>query len=183
MRHPDHVALLRPARLPLGGTWADLGAGSGAFTLALRELVGPEAQLYAVDKDGGRLRELRGDYEKRFGSSASLHTVQADFARPLDLPPLDGALMANSLHYFRDGEDKVNVLQHVRAMLRPGGALLLVEYNVDAGNMWVPFPLSFQTWQALAPRAGFSQPRLLATHPSNFLREFYSAVCYGKEEN
>jgi hypothetical protein len=38
MDHPDHVNLLKPADLPFGGIWADFGAGSGAFTLALRVL-------------------------------------------------------------------------------------------------------------------------------------------------
>ncbi len=170
--------MLRPAQLPSGGTWADFGAGSGAFTLALRELVGPQALLYAIDKDAGRLRELQRDYAARFGSTANLHVMASDFTRRLDLPPLDGALMANSLHYLRGEAGKLEVLQHVRSYMRAGGALLLVEYNVDAGNMWVPYPLSFETWRTLAPRAGFSTPRLLAKHPSNFLREFYSAVCY-----
>lgn len=34
MNHADHVALLaRGVRQDEGGTWADLGAGTGAFTL------------------------------------------------------------------------------------------------------------------------------------------------------
>ncbi len=179
MDHHDHVNLLRPAALPPGGTWADFGAGSGAFTLALRELVGPTAQVYAIDKDRGSLRQLEQAYRARFGDTANLHVVPADFSRPLDLPPLDGALMANSLHFFKD---KTKVLRDVRGYLKPGGALLLVEYNVDSGNMWVPYPFSFHTWQAMAVQAGFSEPRLLATHPSHFLREIYSAECYRSEQ-
>jgi SAM-dependent methyltransferase len=202
MDHHDHVNLLRPAGLPRGGTWADFGAGSGAFTLALRELIGPEAVIYAVDKDRGSLRELEREYRPRFGDPADLHVLAADFSRPLDLPPLDGALMANSLHFFKDAPtaktpkrqeqqkesslaplasqrlDKLEILQGIRAYLKPGGALLVVEYNADSGNLWVPYPFSFATWRGLAQRAGFSEPRLLATHPSHFLREFYSAVCY-----
>jgi hypothetical protein len=50
-----------------------------------------------------------------------------------------------------------------------------VEYNVDAGNVWVPYPCSFERFQLLAAEAGFIMPRRLATHPSSFLREFYSA--------
>ncbi len=221
MNHSDHVNLLRPAALSPGGTWADFGAGSGAFTLALRELVGPKAVIYAIDKDRGSLRELEREFRARFGDAANLHILPADFARPVELPPLDGALMANSLHYFRDastpsglrppppnvgnkamqngtparhlGEgregdashasDKPGLLELLRGYLKPKGALLLVEYNVDVGNLWVPYPLSFETWRKLAPQAGFSEPRLLATHPSRFLREFYSAVCYRSEEH
>ncbi len=175
MNHTDHVNLLRPANLPSGGTWADLGAGSGAFTLALRELVGRAATIYAVDKDRGALGRLEAAHRHRFASTDSLIPLNQDFSRPLDLPALDGAIMANSLHYFKDKE---KILRHVRGFLKPSGALLLVEYNVDSGNIWVPYPLSFETYRALAPRAGFSEPRLLATAPSSFLREVYSAVAY-----
>ena len=179
MDHHDHVNLLRPANLAPGGVWADLGAGSGAFTLALRELVGPEAKLYAVDRDRSRLGELERDWRLRFGEPASLYLLCADFTRPLDIPLLDGVLMANSLHFYKE---KVGVLRHVGSFLKPGGMLLMVEYNVDSGNLWVPYPLSFGTYQALAPKAGFSEPRLLATHPSSFLRGFYSALAYKNEQ-
>jgi ubiquinone/menaquinone biosynthesis C-methylase UbiE len=173
MDHNDHVNLLRPAELSPGASWADLGAGSGAFTLALRELLGLSAPIYVVDRDRGRLAELERAYRARFGETGNLHVIRADFTHDLGLPPLDGALLANSLHFFRD---KKEALQHVGTFLKPDGMLLLVEYNVDRGNPWVPHPLSFETFRELAPRAGFSKPRLLAKHPSSFLREFYSAL-------
>jgi SAM-dependent methyltransferase len=175
MDHHDHVDLLRPADLSPGATFADLGAGSGAFTLALRELLGLSAKLYAVDRDRKRLSRLEQAHRSMFGSVEHLHLVHDDFTKSLDLPPLDGILMANSLHFFRDKE---KVLRHVGAFLKPDGVLLLVEYNVDRGNPWVPHPLSFETLLDLAIRAGFSEPRLLTKHPSTFLREFYSAVVY-----
>ena len=176
MNHGDHVALLRPATLAPATVWADFGAGTGAFTLALRELLGPESEIYAVDKDRARLAELQHAWRAHFGEDVSrLHTLPTDFTRPLDLPKLDGVLMANSLHFFKDTQP---VLRHVRLFLKPGGAMLIVEYNVDSGNLWVPHPFSFGTWRILAPRAGFSEPRLLAMRPSGFLRGFYSALAY-----
>src|SRR5215216_1267867 len=178
MDHNDHVNLLRPANLPPGGTWADFGAGSGAFTLALSELVGLKAEIYAVDKDRAGFDKLEQSHRARFGTSQNIHPVRADFSSALSLPPLDGIVMANSLHFFKEKE---KVLRHVRSFLKWNGALLLVEYNVDSGNMWVPHPLSFETYQSLAPGAGFTKPRLLANVPSRFLREFYSAVCYREE--
>ena len=179
MDHNDHVNLLRPADLPPGASWADLGAGSGAFTLALRELLGLSAEIYAIDRDRRRLAELERAHRARFGASEHLHIINADFAHSLDIPALDGVLMANSLHFFKDKE---RILHHVSSFLKPIGALLLVEYNVDRGNPWVPHPLSFGTFQDLASRAGFSEPRLLAKHPSSFLREFYSALAVKPEK-
>jgi len=175
MDHNDHVALLRPANLSSDGTWADFGAGSGAFTLALRELIGLDATIYAVDKDHASLNKLESAHRLRFNTNHNLIPLNQDFTRPLDLPPLDGIVMANSLHYFRDQE---SILHHVREFLKPSGALVLIEYNVDSGNMWVPHPLSFETYRALAPRAGFTEPKLLAKVSSRFLREVYSAAAY-----
>ena len=173
MEHTDHVNLLRPAELKPGGSWADLGAGSGAFTLDTRELTGPTASIYAVDKDRASLNELERGYRARFGDSENLNLVVGDFTRNLDLPILDGILMANSLHFFKDKE---KVLHHVHSLLKPNSALLIVEYNVDSGNMWVPHPFSFETYRKLAPRANFTEPRLLATTSSRFLKGFYSAI-------
>ena len=172
MDHRDHIALLQPAKLPPGGTWADLGAGSGAFTLALRELVGAQATIYAVDRDGVRLGELERAWRMRFGDATNLHALPADFTQLQNIPLLDGVLMANSLHFYKD---KVNVLRQVSRLLKPGGRLLVVEYAVDVGNMWVPYPFSFEKFKGLATEAGFGAPRLLATHPSSFLKGFYSA--------
>jgi ubiquinone/menaquinone biosynthesis C-methylase UbiE len=176
MNHRDHVNLLRPANLLPGGLWADFGAGTGAFTLALRKLVGPEAEIYALDRDRSRLGKLERAHRSRFGShpqaERQLHLVHADFTQALDLPPFDGILMANSLHFYKDKE---RLLRHIRSFLKPEGLFLLVEYNADAGNPWVPHPLSFETFRSLALRAGYSRPQLLATIPSSFLRQFYSA--------
>ena len=175
MDHNDHVNLLRPANFIQSGVYADFGAGSGAFTLALRELVGLDATIYAVDKDRSSLNHLDTAYRARFHSTRNLILLPNDFSRPLGLPPLDGIVMANSLHFFKDKE---KILRHVQKFLKPNGVLIIIEYNVDSGNMWVPHPLTFETYRTLAPRAGFSEPRLLAKVPSRFLKEFYSAIAY-----
>ena len=175
MDHTDHVNLLRPAGLPQGGTYADFGAGGGAFTLALRELIGLDATIYAVDNDRASLKELESNHRARFNTTRNLILLKDDFSLSLSLPPLDGIVMANSLHFFKDKE---KILRHVRGYLKPNGALLLIEYNVDSGNMWVPYPVSFNVCRVLVKRAGFSDARLLAKTPSRFLKEFYSAVAY-----
>jgi hypothetical protein len=55
--------------------------------------------------------------------------------------------------------------------------LLIVEYDVDSGNLWVPrihYPSKHS--MRLSPRAGFHEPRLLATAPSRFLKAFYFGI-------
>ena len=163
MNHADHVALIEGGVGERGGRWADLGAGEGAFTLALAELLGPDGHIVAVDKDRRALRALEGRVETRV----------ADFTRPLNLTELDGVVMANSLHYVRD---KQPVLEAVRRMLRPNGRLIIVEYGTDQGNTWVPYPFTYPQWEKLAERAGFVKTRLLSTVPSRWLGSMYAAV-------
>ena len=168
MDHADHVRLLRGG-VTGGGKWADLGAGTGAFTLALAELVGPEGEVIAVDRDRGALRDLERALRP---GHATVRTLSADFTKPFDLASLDGVVMANSLHFVRD---KAPVLALVHDMLKPSGRLLLVEYDADHGNTWVPHPMSFETWRALADANGFAETRKLASVPSRFLGRIYSA--------
>ena len=168
MDHADHVRLLREG-VTRGGTWADLGAGTGAFTLALAELVGPSGEVIAVDRDRGALHELERALRP---GGATVRTLGADFTKPVALDSLDGVVMANSLHFVRD---KSPVLALVHTMLKPSGRLLLVEYDTDNGNPYVPHPLSFETWRALADASGFTGTRKLASVPSRFLGRIYSA--------
>jgi len=173
VEHADHVSLLREG-VPPGGTWADLGAGRGAFTLALAELVGPEAKIYAVDRDAAALRDLEQSLHRRFRQEGPTgHIQKADFTQELALPALDGIVMANSLHFYRDKE---GLLRRLASYLAPGGRFILVEYNADRGNPWVPYPLSYTSWKRLAPRAGLESTRLLETRPSRFLHQIYSAL-------
>lgn len=172
MNHIDHVKLLRKGILAPGGVWADLGAGAGAFTLALADLIGPTGKIYAIDKDARSLKQLEQAMQAMFPAVA-LTYLNTDFTRPLELPLLDGVVMANSLHYVRKKDE---MLQHVHGYLRPGGRLLLVEYNVDSGNPWVPYPLSYGAWEALARRNGFADTHLLEKVPSRYLREMYAAA-------
>jgi ubiquinone/menaquinone biosynthesis C-methylase UbiE len=174
VKHADLVALLRDGVPSAGGRWADLGAGEGAFTLALADLLGPGAQITAVDRDSGALRQLESEMGTRFPATR-LDVAVADFTRPLTISSLDGVVMANSLHFVRD---KRPVLDAVRAMLLPGGVLILVEYGADRGNPWVPHPISYPRWAELAAQSGFENTRMLGSIPSRFLGSIYSAVSY-----
>ena len=162
--------MIKPAVAP--GTWAELGCGRGAFTLALAELMGRDGKIIAIDKDAGALNALT----RRMATSypdVAVSFQQANFTKSLNLPALDGLLMANSLHFVRK---KGALLKRLHQSLKPKGQLILVEYNADRGNLWVPHPMSFESWQRLASEAGFSTTRKIGARPSSFLGEIYSAV-------
>ena len=172
MDHHDHVRLVSDGVSGSGGSWADLGSGRGAFTLALADLLGAGGRIISVDRDAGALREQARLLRERY-PQVEVRQLVADFTHRLELPPLDGIVMANSLHFQRAKEP---VLELVRSYLREEGHLVLVEYDTDHGNPWVPYPMSFATWCRVADAAGLRETRKLAAVPSRFLGSIYSAL-------
>ena len=174
MKHADHVELLKLGVPSPGGVWGEFGSGRGAFTLALAELIGPTGTIHSVDNNGKALNEQAQAIQRRFVELApKMHYLIADYTFPLDLPPLEGVLMANSLHFQRD---KKTIIRAILDYLTPGGRLILVEYNIKRGNPWVPYPIPYNDWQVLAQECGFINTRILGVRPSRSMREIYSAA-------
>ena len=173
MNHDDHVRLIKQAIDPSARTWADLGSGTGAFTLALRDVLGLASHIFSVDKDIHSLHEQQRLMDEKFPDS-SIEYIHHNFIEYLELPLLDGILMANSLHYVKD---QLAFLRRIRSYIKPGGRLILVEYNADTGNIWVPYPVSFTSFKRLADHAEYAEPTFLESIPSDFLKEIYSATC------
>jgi ubiquinone/menaquinone biosynthesis C-methylase UbiE len=160
--------------------WADLGCGSGTFTLALAELLPSGSTIEAIDLRPGIAAQTTPN-------GVTIQSRTADFTTArLGLTNLDGILMANSLHYVRD---KPALLQKLRSYYRAdappsntstltGGALLLVEYDTDQPTPhWVPYPLSFASAAKLLPTAGWPNIQKLGSRPSAFGRsQLYAAL-------
>lgn len=171
MTHKDHVNLIRKA-VPRGSAiWADLGSGWGAFTLALRDLAGPDVEIYSIDNNKLSLRRQIQNFRNDFPGS-NVHFWVEDFTKYLNLPPLDGILMANSLHYV---EDQIACLQRLKTYLKPNGKLVIIEYNTVKKNIWLPYPVDYSAFSDLATQAGFSTPTLLETIKLEW-HDMYSAV-------
>ena len=174
MDHTDHTNLLLDGIAAPGGVWADFGAGTGAFTLALADLLGPTAEIVAIDRDATRLRANEQAMQARFPETKARY-VEADFNQALDLPTLDGIVIANALHFT---QNQAHVVELLRSYLGPAGRLLVVEYNIEHSNFAVPYPVPYPRWQTLARGAGFAHTEVLARRPSRFLREIYSAASW-----
>jgi len=115
------VAALNLAR---GDHVADLGAGSGYFTLRLADAVGPHGRVYAVDVDDAML-----DHVAKEAAEAGATQVVPLRAAPDDpnLPdPVDLVFTSNTYHHL--GE-RVDYLRRLRDDLRPGGRVAVVEFH------------------------------------------------------
>jgi len=154
------------------GVWADVGCGDGIFTFLLCEMLTPGSTVYAVDRDRLALERV-AQRKGTLALASELTTLHADFTRPLRLPPLDGILLANSLHFVAD---KPPVLKGLASLLKPGGKLVLVEYNTRQGNSAVPFSLHESDFGALAEAAGLEDAQIVTRAPSTFLGEMFTGV-------
>ena len=168
MNERDAEGFIRTAVGDNGGVWADMGAGTGTFTRALRSLLRHGSRVYAVDNDPAAIKAL-----ERIGHDVI--AIRADFSKSLELPevPVDGMLFANSLHYVPDAGV---VLKRLAGLVRPGGRVVVVEYDRRSANPWVPYPVASDRWPDLAATAGLTNPRVTARRESMYAGELYAAV-------
>lgn len=170
MTHHEAVLFLQNGIKPEPGNWLDLGAGNGTFTLALAELLAAGSTIYAIDKDGSVLNIPKSNASNR------IVPLQADFNNLPELPAFDGILMANALHYVKT---PIPFLQKLLENLRPGGAFILMEYDIVESNPWVPYPITFQSWKTIASEAGLSDPMIFNEKSSLYRRGMmYAAISF-----
>jgi ubiquinone/menaquinone biosynthesis C-methylase UbiE len=147
--------------------WADLGCGTGTFTLALASLLPPESFITAIDKSHQHLPAISNGIKIDFR--------KADFVNePITLSPLDGMLMANSLHFVAN---KVKLIQQLESVFKNNPKFLIVEYDTTRSNPWVPYPISFQGLDNEFTGLGY-QTLKLADSPSMFGGIIYSALAF-----
>ena len=146
----DALHLDRTARV------ADLGAGTGYFSARIARLI-PEGKLFAVDIEPDMLRFL-GERAQREHLSF-LVPVLASAGSPNLPEPVDLVLVVDTYHHI---DDRLAYFAALRASLRPGGRLAIVDFKADSPNGPPPeHRISAERVTAELNAAGYS---LLATH-------------------
>jgi ubiquinone/menaquinone biosynthesis C-methylase UbiE len=151
--------------------WAEFGAGTGVFTRALACIIAPGSTIMAIDKDSSALQQIN------LPDTVMLVRRSADFTT-LELPQasLDGMLMANALHFVKNKE---SFLKRAAGFLRKDGIFIIVEYDLNRSNPWVPYPVSFDFLsQIFRSSIGISIGKIGET-PSVFNRGVIYG-CWGK---
>jgi ubiquinone/menaquinone biosynthesis C-methylase UbiE len=113
---------------------ADLGSGSGHYTLAAAAALGNDGRVYAVDIHEDMLKHVKdAAHEKRL---TNIETVWGDIEKAggtkLREHSLDAAILSNTLFQI---ENKQNVLKEIQRILKPRGKLLVIDWAGAYGGI------------------------------------------------
>lgn len=122
---PDHV--LDVLGIREGQTVADVGAGSGYFTVRIAKRVGARGRVLATDLQPEMLAMLKTKTESlKLTNVVPILTTESDAKLPKR--EVDLVLMVDVYHEL---PKPAETLAQVRAALRPDGRLALVEYRAE----------------------------------------------------
>lgn len=132
---------------------ADIGAGSGWFTVRAARRVGPSGTVYAIDINPEAIRYI--DARAHRESLANVKTILSKPDDPM-LPKeaVDAVLLLKTYH---EVADPVALLEHLRAALRPGARLGIIDRNGNGTDHGVARKIVVEE----AVRAGY---RLVETY-------------------
>ncbi|MBJ22841.1 MAG: methyltransferase domain-containing protein [bacterium] len=126
----ERHAIVDALALSPGDAVADIGAGTGFFSLLLNEAVARAGTVYAVEISPRFLAHLR---ERAATEAPDTMRVVEGNARSVALPDasIDLAFICDVYHHFEYPEDS---LASLHAAIRPGGSLVLIDFERIAGE-------------------------------------------------
>ena len=130
---PERIAglkideVLAVLKLKPGDNVADIGAGTGAFSLPFAKTVAPSGKVYAVDIDPGLLDYIAQKAKKE--NVANIQTVKGEFSDPkLPNHDVDLAFFHDVLHHI---QNRQAYLKALGTYIKPTGRIALIEMNRD----------------------------------------------------
>ncbi|MEP6465215.1 MAG: class I SAM-dependent methyltransferase [Parafilimonas sp.] len=167
MQLSQAISLIQHSTGKQKSVWADLGCGDGLFTNALSNLLAKESLVYAVDKNKAALNKVA------IVKQVQLQKLEIDFVKDnLPFTNLSGILMANSFQFIKDKNTFTNKAFNC---LNKDGYLLMVEYDTDTSNFWVPYPMSFKKLEIFFNHYNYAAEKLHEM-PSRFNGTIYAAI-------
>jgi ubiquinone/menaquinone biosynthesis C-methylase UbiE len=127
--------IVRAIRLRPGTAMADIGAGTGFFSLLFAEAVGPKGRVYAVDITRNFVESIRVR-AKGLGLKQVTGLVNTAKSTLLPAHSVDVVFISDTYHHF---EYPSSMLASIHAALRPNGEMVVVDFKRIPGlsHPWV----------------------------------------------
>ena len=122
--------VVRALQLSPGQSVADIGAGSGFYLWAFAEAVGPTGQVYGVEIAPRFLERLRKHVREEKVENAAIVTGTTRSVQ-LAEGSVDLVFICDTYHHF---EYPQTTLASIRRALRPGGALVIIDFKRVEGK-------------------------------------------------
>ena len=133
---------------------ADIGAGTGVFSLPMAKAVLPGGVVYSVEIEQGLLDLISRKVTEQHATN--VQTVLGKFADPnLPVTDIDVALFHDVLHHI---EDRASYLKALARYLKPSARIAVVEYDparAAAHKNQPEMQLTREQAAALMAQAGF----------------------------
>ena len=118
--------ILENVGIQRGSTVLDYACGTGCFTLAAAERVGPTGTVIAADVNPVAVRRVRRLAAKR--NLENVQAVETDRTTGLDGASVDVALLYDAFHMFHDPHA---VLAELHRVLKPTGVLSFSDHHLE----------------------------------------------------
>ena len=123
-------AVLAAAKIPAGARVADIGAGTGLYSLMFAGAAGATGTVYAVDIEP-RFLKLINQRAADLDHMNVVSVLGRDTDITLPAGSVDVAFIADTYHYF---SDRAAIMKTVREALADGGRLIVLDYDLTAEN-------------------------------------------------
>ncbi|WKZ33308.1 MAG: methyltransferase domain-containing protein [Thermodesulfobacteriota bacterium] len=156
--------LLRESGLRTGQAFADIGSGPGFFTIPAARIIGPTGMAFAVDTQADMLIYLR---DRKNPPDNVILMKSEEYEIPLADFTADFALMAFVLH---ETVDKSRLLRETRRIMKPGGTLLLLDWEKKAEDKGPPLEerVSAGDARSFVEESGFDVVQSSKLNPSHY---------------
>jgi FkbM family methyltransferase len=121
----EREAIVDLIGLKAGSRIADIGAGTGLFTFAFSQRVGPRGKVFAVDIAPRFLEHLRASAKEQHADNVVVIAATQDDSK-LAANSIDFAFLCDTYHHF---EYPAQSLASIHRALAPGGELILIDFH------------------------------------------------------
>ncbi len=113
---------------------ADLGAGSGAYTIPLAQAVSPNGVVYACEVQKELLTRMKNDATAQHITNIEYvwSDVEKAVGTKLGDRSMDGVVISNVLFIV---EDRPRFLEEVKRIVKPGGHVYFIDWTDSFGGM------------------------------------------------